>query len=435
MLIEFSVTNFHSFREKQTLSMVADSSKDLETTHTFQPTSNGTAKLPRLLHSVGIYGANAAGKSNLLHAMKVMQKIVLSSAKESQVGEPIQGILPHALLEDKPTEFEILFIVEGVRYQYGFAATRYLITEEWLFAFPTGRSQQWLSRVYDVDSKQYSWLINTTQVKGKRELWKETTRDNALFLSTAAQLNSTQFRALLEWFRQNLKVGTTDNISPNKTVELCERPEGKLKVLEFLNTADISVNDIELIERPPLSLDILPDELPLEVKQKILRDLRELTDKTTGKLKVMPKVNFFHKTAEGKSFRLPLQLESDGTRRLFGNAGAWLEILNQGRVIGIDELESSLHPLITRFLVSLFHDPELNPKHAQLVFTTHDTNILDEEQLRRDQIWFVEKDRHQGTRLYPLSDFKPRKQESLQKGYLQGRYGALPYISSPNWLK
>jgi hypothetical protein len=316
MLIEFSVTNFLSFREKQTLSMVADSSKDLETTHTFQPTSNGKAKLPRLLHAVGIYGANAAGKSNLLHAMKVMQKIVLSSAKESQVGERIKGIHPHALLEDKPTEFEILFIVEGVRYQYGFAATRHLITEEWLFAFPTGRSQQWLSRVYEVDSKQYSWLINTTQVKGKRELWKEATRDNALFLSTAAQLNSTQFRPLLEWFRQNLEVGTTDDISPLKTFELCEKTEGKLKVLNFLNTADMSVNDIELIEQPPSERLVI----------------------------------FSHQTAAGKSFQLPLPLESNGTRRLFENAGVWLEILDQGRVIGIDELESSLHPLITRFL-------------------------------------------------------------------------------------
>ena len=113
----------------------------------------------------------------------------------------------------------------------------------------------------------------------------------------------------------------------------------------------------------------------------------------------------------------------------------WLEVLEQGRVICIDELESSLHPLITRFLVLLFHNPEINQKQAQLIFTTHDTNILDNDILRRDQIWFAEKDRDQSTRLYPLSDFSPRKQEALQKGYLQGRYGALPYISSPKWLK
>jgi uncharacterized protein len=430
MLIEFSVTNFLSFSEKQTLSMVADSSKELETTHTFLPT--GKAKLPRLLPYVGIYGANAAGKSNLLFAMKVMREIVLSSAKDGQVGEPIKGILPHALFVDKPTEFEIIFIVDGVRYQYGFAATRELITEEWLFAFPAGRSQQWLSRVYDVDSKKYSWSVNATQLKGKRELWKNATRDNALFLSTAAQLNSEQLGAILEWFRQNLNVGKTDDISPTKTIELCQNSQGKSKVLEFLNTADIGVNDIELKEEF-VSIDKLPDELPLEIKQKILQDL---TDET-GKPKPMVRFYFSHQTSEGKHFSLPLQLESAGTRQLFESAGAWLEILEQGRVICIDELESSLHPLITRFLVSLFHNPEINQKRAQLIFTTHDTNILDNDILRRDQIWFVEKDRNQSTRLYPLSDFKPRKNEALQKGYLQGRYGALPYISSstPKWLK
>jgi AAA15 family ATPase/GTPase len=427
MLIEFSVTNFLSFSDKQTLSMIADSSKELEKTHTFLPT--GTAKLPRLLPCVGVYGANAAGKSNLLFAMKVMRDMVLSSAKDSQVGEPIEAIRPHALFIDKSTAFEIIFIVDGVRYQYGFAANRELITEEWLFAFPNGRSQQWLSRVYDPDSKKYSWFINATQIKGKRELWKKVTRDNALFLSTAAQLNSEQLGWLLKWFQQNLNVGKTDSIYPNKTVELCKNPESKLKVLAFLKTADISISDIELKE-VPISLADLSDELPLEVKQEILR---ELTDET-GKPKGM-QIKCYHNTSEGKRFSLPLSWESQGTLKLFESAGVWLDLLEQGRVIGIDELESSLHPLITRFLVSLFNNPEMNPKPAQLIFTTHDTNLLDNDWLRRDQIWFVEKDNNQSTRLYPLSDFSPRKKEALQKGYLQGRYGALPYISSFKWLK
>lgn len=394
--------------------MVADSSKELETTNTFLPT--GKTKLPRLLHCVGIYGANATGKSNLLRAMQVMREIVLSSAKESQAGEPIEGIHSHALFTDKPTEFEIIFIVKGVRYQYGFAATRELITEEWLFAFPAGRSQQWLSRVYDHDLKTYSWSINASQIKGKRTLWKNATRDNALFISTAAQLNSEQFGLILEWFRETLVVRKTDDISPAKTLVLCKNSEGKLKILEFLNTADISVSDLELRE----------DLVSLEVKQGKVRNVN---------VRVNFVINFSHQTSEGKDFSLPLELESAGTRRLFEIAGVWLEILEQGRVICIDELESSLHPLITHFLVSLFHNPKINQKQAQLIFTTHDTNILDNDILRRDQIWFTEKDRNQSTRLYPLSDFSPRKQEALQKGYLQGRYGALPYISSPKWLK
>jgi len=431
MLIEFSVTNFLSFGEKQTLSMVADKAKELEETHTFQPI--GKAKLPRLLHAAGVYGANASGKSNLLRAMKVMREIVLSSAKDSQAGELIQGIMPHALSEDEPTEFEIIFIANDVRYQYGFAATRQRITEEWLFAFPSGRSQQWLSRVYNVDSQEYQWLINATQVKGERELWKKSTRDNALFLSTAAQLNSEQFSVALEWFRRNLSVvGEINNVSPNRTFRLCDNPDGREKVLQFMNAADISVNDMEITDKP-LSVDNLPKNIPLSMKQKILSDLTKLKEglQFTG----MVEVKFSHKTSQGRQFQLPIDLESTGTRRLFESAGVWLDVLEQGRVICIDELESSLHPLLTRYIISLFHNPEVNRNHAQLIFTTHDATILDNELLRRDQIWFVEKDVDQTTQLYPLSDFSPRKDEALQKGYLQGRYGALPYLSSANWLK
>ena len=428
MLIEFSVTNFLSFGEKQTLSMVADKAKELEETHTFQPI--GKAKLPRLLHAAGVYGANASGKSNLLRAMKVMREIVLSSAKDSQAGELIQGIMPHALSEDEPTEFEIIFIANDVRYQYGFAATRQRITEEWLFAFPSGRSQQWLSRVYNVDSQEYQWLINATQVKGeRRELWKKSTRDNALFLSTAAQLNSEQFLVILAWFRKNLEVGATNQISPVKTFELCKHHEGKRKILQWMLAADMSINDIEFAEKP-FTFDMLPNELPADVKQLILQNLPNDVKKAQ-----FAEIKFSHKTLSGKEFQLPIGLESEGTRRLFENTGAWLNVLEQGQVICIDELESSLHPLLTRYLVSLFHNPAMNQHHAQLIFTTHDATILDNELLRRDQIWFVEKDADQTTQLYPLSDFSPRKDEALQKGYLQGRYGALPYISSANWLK
>ncbi len=429
MLIEFSVTNFLSFGEKQTLSMVADKAKKLEETHTFQPI--GKAKLPRLLHAAGVYGANASGKSNLLRAMKVMREIVLSSAKDSQAGELIQGIMPHALSEDKPTEFEIIFIANDVRYQYGFAATQQRITEEWLFAFPSGRSQQWLSRVYNVDSQEYQWFINATQVKGERELWKKSTRDNALFLSTAAQLNSEQFTSILGWFRQNLRViGTTDKISPFKTFDLCKSSTGKEKVLQFMNAADISINDIELTEK---SLEDFLSKTSFPAARE--QFLQSLKDKGDEGLQIPPEIKFLHQTSDGRSFQLPLHRESTGTRRLFGNAGVWLNVLEQGQVICIDELESSLHPLLTRYLVSLFHNPAMNQHHAQLIFTTHDATILDNELLRRDQIWFVEKDADQATQLYPLSDFSPRKDEALQKGYLQGRYGALPYISSPNWLK
>lgn len=426
MLIEFSITNFLSFYEKQTFSLVASKSKELEETHTFSVPSK--AKQPRLLHSAAIYGANAAGKSNLLAAMRVMREIVLSSAKESQAGEPIQGIEAHALHKAEPTEFEIVFLKEGIRYQYGFAVTQQQVLEEWLFVFETSRAQQWLSRVYNPDSKEYEWLINATYIKGNKEILKEATRDNALFISTAAMLNSKPFENIIEWFQVNLHVGKTENFSPQKTIELCKTQEGKEKVIKFLQTADISIVDIYLTEK-----DMLIDNLPNELK-KILQNIAIKIDTRPPVIKVT-EVRFAHETTDKSFFDLPLELESRGTKNLFEAAGVLLNILEQERVICVDELESSLHPSITRFLIELFNKPDINISHAQLIFTTHNTSLLDTELLRRDQIWFAEKDTMQTSKLYPLSDFSPRKDESLQKGYLQGRYGALPYISSPKWIK
>lgn len=438
MLIEFSVTNFRSFGDKQTLSMVADSSTELQAENTFL--LEGKSKLPRLLKSASIYGANAAGKSNVLFAMQAMRDIVLYSAN-AQLGESIKFIHPHALREDEPTEFEIIFIIEGVRYQYGFAATRQLIMEEWLFVSPSSRAQQWLSRVYATDpekDEKYDWLINQTFIKGNKSVWKEATRDNALFLSTAAQLNSEQFGRVLEWFRHNLKKGMTEDGSLARNFALCENLESKKKVLQFLSAADLGINDIEIVEHP-LSSEELFEEFPSKVKQDYAKNTQRrnfvIAKNNPQRSLATIEVNFMHQTSEGKDFKLPFTVESMGTRRLFENAGMWLDALEKGGVTYVDELESSLHPLIARFLVSLFNNPETNPKNAQLIFTTHDTTLLDNDLLRRDQIWFVEKDQNQMTHLYPLSDFKPRKNEALQKGYLQGRYSALPYISTPEWLE
>jgi AAA15 family ATPase/GTPase len=150
-----------------------------------------------------------------------------------------------------------------------------------------------------------------------------------------------------------------------------------------------------------------------------LRDLQE---------RDIPNIQFSHKTDSGDSVFFPLAYESDGTRKLFALAGPWLDVLAKGRILFCDELDTSLHPLMVRFLIGLVQNPEINRHNAQLIFTTHDTSVLDTELFRRDQVWFVEKDREQASRLYPLSDFKPRKGEALEKGYLNGRYGALPYI-------
>ncbi len=417
MLIEFTVRNFLSIREPATLSLVKGSGDELQETNVMVP--DAPRMLP-LVRSAAIYGPNAAGKSNLIKALTVMQKMVQESARESQAGEPLP--VTSFLLDEssaaKPCEFEVHFISERVRYQYGFAATRERVTEEWLLAYPKARPQRWIDRRYDEERQAYVWG-SMDKLTGKKRLWQEATRPNALFLSTAIQLNNQQLQPVFKWFADILHVAGFGRWSPGFTVRLCEQDEARKEVVAFLRAAGIDIDDVEL-EKEEFDINALPDDMPDSVKDELARQLKD---------KSIVRVKTIHVLDSGRKVRFDLDDESDGTQKIFALAGPWLDTLEHGYVLVIDELHDNLHPLIVRFLVKLFHDPETNPRNAQLIFTTHDTSILDQEVFRRDQIWFCEKDESRSTLLVPLTDFRPRKKvENLERGYLSGRYGALPYV-------
>ncbi len=417
MLIELSIRNFRSFREKQTLKLTATASKELFENNTFEPPIKS---IPRLIRSAAIYGPNAAGKSNLIMAVSFMKRFVLSSAKESQEREPIP-VTPFLFDREtskKPTEFEMIFISEGVRYQYGFAVDKKRVVEEWLLAYPGNRPQRWFERTYDSTVGEYGWYFGSKFV-GTKKLWRSATRDNALFLSTAIQLNNHQLKPVFNWFN-SLKVFSPKMIwSQEITIDHCLESRSKEKVLNFLKAADLSITDIEL-EEDEFSVDNLPKNFKLLFGEEIIKELEG---------EKIWKVNFFHPATDNQgSIMLPIHEESDGTQKLFAYAGPWLEMLTEGRVFFIDEIDTSLHPYIIRFLLSLVHSPRSNENNGQVIFTTHDTSLLDPGIFRRDQIWFVEKDRYNASCLYPLSDFSPRKKEALRKGYMAGRYGAIPYV-------
>ncbi|SPD72223.1 conserved hypothetical protein [uncultured Desulfobacterium sp.] len=417
MLIEFSVTNYRSFLTTQSLKLTANTATELQEQNTFvSPLSN----TPRLLRSAVVYGPNAAGKSNLVQAIAFMKAIVLLSAKQSQEGEEIDvtPFLFNMQSSLDPSEFEVIFIQDGIQYQYGFAATTKRITGEWLFAYPEGRAQKWFERNYDSKTQEDIWYFGP-KFTGRRTIWQEATRSNALFLSTAIQLNNEQLKPVFKWFDDKLvTLGQKESLNIGFSISECEEEEKRRKILEFMNAADLSISDI-LLEKREFSLDDLPDEMPQHLKDEIVRDLEG---------KKLTRVSFLHPSSDnGKDVALELTEESAGTRRLYALAGPWLDVLENGLVFFVDELDTSLHPLLVRFLLGLLHNTETNRFNAQLVFTTHDTTVLDQTLLRRDQVWFVEKDDNNATRLYPLSDYKPRKGEALQKGYLYGRYGALPF--------
>ncbi len=419
MLIEFSVTNYRSILERQTLSMAASSYfKEYEELNTFAPALDSS--MPRLLRSSVLYGPNASGKSSLIQALQFVKNQVLNSQKESQAGDEID-VAPFKLTapsRSSDSEFEVTFVELGIRYEYGFRCNRQRFTEEWLLAYPLGRAQKWFHRVFDPQTKQDVYKFSTSFAGGRqRELWKAQTRPNALFFSTAIQLNNEQLKPAFDWFRQRLQViDSTHSLHAGYTVSRCKDDAQKARIIAFMNSADLSIADIR-IKTSVFSQDLLPKELPTLIKEEFAREMsgKELTT-----------VKFIHEDVETKeAFEFNEDEESDGTRALFSFAGPWLDVIENERVLVVDELDTSLHPLLVHHLVKSLHH---RGTKAQLIFTTHDTTLLSQKLLRRDQVWFMEKDARQATSLYPLSDFSARENEAIERGYLNGRYGGIPFL-------
>lgn len=416
MLIEFSVANFRSLFERQTFSLTKAKGDELAASNTFKVQA---ANQYELLRSAVLYGPNAGGKSNFLLAINTMKRIVVESAATQQRGDklPVTPFRLSSTARNAPSEFEVMFTVDQVRYQYGFTATAERIHEEWLLAYPKGRPQRWFGRDWNEDKQHYDWELGSN-LTGEKQLWQKSTRDNALFLSTAVQLNSEQLQPIYDWFKTTLRLANVGGWSPGFSAKLCEKDE-KAQVMDFLHAADLNIEDI-IVEKRPFDPDVLPDDMSDTVKEAISGDLKD---------KQLLKIKTVHKDVDGKNVVFDFKDESDGTQKLFSFAGPWIDSLAHGNVLFIDELHDNLHPRLVQFLVQLFHSNETNPKNAQLVFTTHETSILNQEVFRRDQIWFCEKDKQQATIVYPLTDFSPRKgRENLELAYLSGRYGALPYV-------
>lgn len=413
MLVEFRVTNFRSLRDEQVLSLVASKDQTLHDTHTL---STGFKAAPHLLRSAVLYGANASGKSNFIKAMQYMRSVVLESA----VIQPGQSFSVQAFRLDggsatQATAFEITFLLEGVRYQYGFAMTAARIVSEHLLVYKAAKPQHWFTRHFDDKSGKDVYEFGTG-LKGAKSVWEGATRANALFLSMAVQLNSDALRPVFDWFANRLViVNEQAPLKQQASIQMLGRPEGRRQICSFLAAADTSIADIEVVTRKvpgqSVSFDLATGKTEVKTEEVEQHQLR-----------------FSHITPQGRAV-FDLMDESNGTRNLLFLAGPVLDILKKGLTLVVDELDTSLHTLLVRELVRLFQQPAANTGGAQLIFTTHDTSLLDAPDLfRRDQVWFVEKDADQASRLVALSEFSPRKNEALERGYLMGRYGGIPLL-------
>jgi uncharacterized protein len=414
MLVEFRVKNFRSLRDEQVLSLVASKDKTLQDTHTL---STGLKAAPSLLCSAVVYGANASGKSNLIKALLYMRGVVLESATVIQPSQTY-AVQPFRLDDrsaSEPIAFEITFILDDVRYQYGFAMTAQRIVSEHLLVYKAFKPQRWFDRHFDAERGKDVYDFGPG-LKGAKSLWEGATRPNALFLSMAVQLNSEALRPVFDWFSTGLVIFNEQvHLSPHMSIQMLKQAEGRKQICDFLTAADISIADIEVVTQ----------KVP---GQAVHVDLAAgKTDVRTEEVE-QDQLLFSHITEQGRAV-FDLMDESSGTRALLFLTGPVLDILKKGLTLVIDELNTSLHPLLVRELVRLFHRPEVNTGGAQLIFTTHDTSLLDAPNLfRRDQVWFVEKAQDQASTLVALSEFSPRKNEALERGYLMGRYGGVPFM-------
>lgn len=422
MLISFSVENFWSVRERQELVMIAAASDHECKENVVYP------RLPSMqdegiLKGAAIYGANAAGKSNILRAVKFAQGYVRGSATQKRPGDSTERVpfLLDPSYNQRPTRFEFDFEYESVRYVYIFALDDRDVLEEKLVSFAQGKPRMVFDRRAD-RTPQYRFPRNAAFYR----TLEAKTRANALFLSVAVQFNADELLPVYDWFRNRLAVVrlTGRGLRPFYTAKkLTESPDLEQVFVSFLRAADIGVEGIKVHERGV-------DESPLS--QDLSGLLRtDIKDEQSGDAELrFYDVQFMHKdVGASKSVAIPLSSESDGTQRLFSLLWPINDVLTSGKCLLLDEIESSMHPLVCRKIISLMLGKR-NTSGAQLIYTTHNTDLLDSKILRRDQIWFVDKDSTDASRLYPLTDFSPRKDELLQKGYMAGRYGAIPDLGT-----
>jgi hypothetical protein len=417
MLIEFSIGNYRSFKDKVTFSMKAANivAQDTKTDehNTFVVDDQLT-----LLKSAAIYGANASGKSNLAKAINFMKWFMINSSKETQSTEPI-GVEPFALsteTQTQPSLFEMVFILDDKTYRYGFKATEKNVVSEWLFYVSKKRQ----TRLFERENQDFN-----ISKKFQGEDIQSKTRENALFISVAAQFNVEIAKKVLDWVTKKIQIISGLNSYSSYTFKYLEAgDDNREEIIQLIKNLDLGIRDIRVTERE-VTLN------PLLIPEELLKEVKSATVKATSRTimtmhqKFDPQGNFISL----ESFDLDNQ-ESEGTKKIFSIAGLLIDTLKKGNTLIFDEFDARLHPLMSKAIVEMFNSQENNYKNAQLIFMTHNTNLLNNKLFRRDQIWFTEKNKYGATDLYSLVEYKIRNDASFESDYIKGKYGAIPFIGN-----
>ena len=417
MLLRFSAGNHRSLREPVEFSLVASALDDIEIGLI------DCKAIPRgkVLPAAIIYGANASGKSNVISALQMMARHVLLSHNRGKPG----GGVPHTpfaldpVFAKTPASYEADFIIGKVRYHYGFTASDEVFLSETLHAFPNGRMQ----RLFDRKEQKFTFGRG---LSGPVRLIERLTRKNSLFVSAAAQNNHPLLSAIHKFFASIYFDGDI-SVQGSLVSQRLAYGEFDHRIIPFLEKIGTGIIDYTRKE-----MDI-PEEAK-KIRHALANALKQLAkDDESGKLEFpddedkIDYIQLAHRAVDGEKVFFDPEQESEGTKRLLMFLGPVFSALDRGALAVIDELNASLHTQVCEAVLALFSSPATNPKGAQLIATTHDTNLLHSKYLRRDQVWFTEKDSDGATHIYPLTDFRTRKGDNIGKGYLQGRFGAIPY--------
>ena len=419
MLLRFGVSNHLSIRDFQAL---------LLTPAALRENAEGLIACPaapdgELLPAAVIYGANASGKTNFIHAMMFMRQLVLGSHAHGKPGENVPRY-PFKLdpaYVDTPSHFEIDFVLDGgVRYHYGFEASDKAFESEWLYAFPKARRRI----LFERDGSDYRfgrWL------GGRNEIIRDLTRPNSLYLSAAAQNGHEQLSGIFGYFEALHGVGATDVTGVEGILRFAgEEPDRR--TIDFLDRVGIAVSGYRK-KKDAIYAKIWDDTKKMNAVLS-MPEAAAMSNALQDRLATLVgegEIQLAHRDWAGNEVYFDLERESAGTRRLLLVLHEVYHALDKGLPLAIDELDASLHTQAAKSVLGLFCSHETNPNGAQLIATTHDTNLMASPVLRRDQLWFAEMGLNGATRLYPLTDYRVRKGDDIERAYLQGRYGATPF--------
>ncbi len=428
MLIEFKFSNYRSFRDEAILSMEATGLSTFKN-------SLITYKATKLLPAVAIYGKNGGGKSNVIRAFWLATQFIRCAQRtqHEKASIPVRPFLLDDQSTEVPTSFEFTYVLDDVKYTYGFAATKACVTKEYLYHAPKGQK----SMVFDRAYQKFAFRENTE--KKKRQLISEAVAPNQLYFAIACTMNEKACTSAMRWFRDYLFFSRDYTDIPHQLLEYAEDRNMLNAISNYAKMADLGIQGMHF-EVKSTELDDaanLPTDIPEEMKAALktfMQALSEAPNTAEAKL-LMGEVDAtsFHMgidvNGQVKAYPLKLSDESDGTRKLMTLAPGIERVLACGGVLLVDELEKEMHPALVLMIVSKFQSKESNPNHAQLIFTTHNTELLNMELLRKDQLYFTDKSRKNGvSTLYSISDFATPTNENVRKGYLMGKYGATPDV-------